>query len=350
MKTASLTSGLAVYSLALLPSPTASFNDIRVPSERAAVRHRLLQPASKPSYTLAYRTRIRTYTLMRLLHIAIDGRLSRTYHLDGPTPPYAILSHTWDRQEVAFEDFEILNNAEDTGAKCKTGWDRIRFCAQQAKRDALDYLWVDTCCIDKANNMELQQAINSMFCWYQNAKKCYVYLSDVEYNTSIGDSKSLRRWEPAFRKSRWFTRGWTLQELLGPASIAFYSKEGELLGDKQSLKDSIHEITKIPALALEGCPLSEFSIEERLSWIAKRTTMFKEDKVYCLLGIFGVYLPLIYGEGEAHATLRLIEGIQKQQARSGVNETQTLPSMSHAFTIILCQYKTELTILKRLHN
>jgi hypothetical protein len=310
MKTASLTSGLAVYSLALLPSPTASFNDIRVPSERAAVRHRLLQPASKPSYTLAYRTRIRTYTLMRLLHIAIDGRLSRTYHLDGPTPPYAILSHTWDRQEVAFEDFEILNNAEDTGAKCKTGWDKIRFCAQQAKRDALDYLWVDTCCIDKANNMELQQAINSMFCWYQNAKKCYVYLSDVEYNTSIGDSKSLRRWEPAFRKSRWFTRGWTLQELLGPASVAFYSREGDLLGEKQSLEDTIHEITQIPIEALQGTLLSDFSVTERFSWTRHRHTTREEDAVYCLLGIMGVSMPLIYGEGREHAMSRLLDELE----------------------------------------
>jgi hypothetical protein len=270
---------------------------------------------------------------MRLLYTANDGRVGLTSDLlNHHLLQYAILSHTWDGQEVLFKDFKNLYSAEDISAKSKTGWDKIRFCAQQAKRDGLDYFWVDTCCIDKSNNTELSEAINSMFCWYQNAARCYVYLSDVEYSTSTNDRESLRRWQPALRQSRWFTRGWTLQELLAPARVAFYSKEGKLLGDKQSLKDTIHEITKIPGDALLGRTLSDFSVEERLSWTAKRTTMFKEDKVYCLLGIFGVYLPLIYGEGEAHATLRLVEGIQKQQARSGVNETQTLPGMSHALT------------------
>ena len=104
-----------------------------------------------------------------------------------------------------------------------------------------------------------------MFRWYQNAKKCYVYLSDVEYNTSLGDKESSRRWKPAFRKSRWFTRGWTLQELLAPASVTFYSREGELLGDKHSLKVTIHEITGIPSNALSGKQVFDFSVAERFS-------------------------------------------------------------------------------------
>ena len=282
---------------------------------------------------------------MRLLYTASDGRLGWTDDLaDNQIPPYAILSHTWGGQEVAYKDLQNYKDIQEVDAKLKGGYQKIFFCAEQAKRDGLDHFWVDTCCIDKANNTELAEAINSMFRWYQNAKKCYVYLSDVE--SSILDVEG----ESAFKQSRWFTRGWTLQELLAPALVTFYSREGELLGDKQSLKDTIHEITGIPSDALSGKPVSKFSIEERLSWTAKRTTMFKEDKVYCLLGLFGVYLPLIYGEGEAHATLRLIEGIQKQQARSGINKTQTLPGMSCYLTLIPCRYKTELTIVKRLHN
>ncbi|EAT85426.2 hypothetical protein SNOG_06775 [Parastagonospora nodorum SN15] len=129
-----------------------------------------------------------------------------------------------------------------------------------------------------------------MFSWYQNAKKCYVYLSDVEYNTPDAESESSPRWKPAFRKSKWFNRGWTLQELLAPASVVFYSKEGDLLGDKQSLKDTIHEITGIPIEALQGSPLTDFSVAERFSWTEYRETTREEDAAYCLLGIFGIYI------------------------------------------------------------
>jgi hypothetical protein len=212
---------------------------------------------------------------------------------------------------VAYKDLQNYNNIQEVDAKLKGGYQKIFFCAEQAKRDGLKYFWVDTCCIDKSNSQELQEAINSMFRWYQNAKKCYVYLSDVKYNTSISDSKSSRRWKPAFRKSRWFTRGWTLQELLAPASVAFYSKEGELLGDKKSLKDTIHEITRIPSDALLGKQVSEFSVAERFSWAEARQTTRKEDGVYCLFGMFGCHLPLIYGEGKEKALKRLKKEIEE---------------------------------------
>jgi hypothetical protein len=248
---------------------------------------------------------------MRLLHIASDGTLrwAKEYIGNEKVPDYAILSHTWGDQEVIFNDLKNLDSAEDIGAESKAGWDKIRFCAQQTKRDSLDHFWVDTCCIDKSNSQELQEAINSMFRWYQNAKKCYVYLLDVECNTPDADGKSCRRWKPAFRKSRWFTRGWTLQELLAPASVAFYSKEGELLGDKQSLRDTIHEITGIPVGALLGTKLSDFSVDDRFSWAEKRQTTREEDKAYCLLGMFGVHLSLIYSEGEENAFRRLRDAV-----------------------------------------
>jgi hypothetical protein len=248
---------------------------------------------------------------MRLLYTADNGRLAWTDDLVGEQiPPYAILSHTWEGQEVAYKDLQNYRDIRDVDARLKGGYQKIFFCGAQAKRDGLDYFWVDTCCIDKANNTELSEAINSMFCWYQNAEKCYVYLSDVEYSTSNGDKESSRRWKPAFRQSRWFTRGWTLQELLAPASVAFYSKEEELLGNKQSLKDTIHEITGIPSDALTGKQMSEFSVAERFSWAEKRQTTRVEDGAYCLFGMFGCHLPLIYGEGREKALNRLKKEIE----------------------------------------
>ena len=246
---------------------------------------------------------------MRLLQCSDTGGFSPTKDfLDGEAlPPYAILSHTWeDGQEITYKDL-----MDDTG-KSKRGYDKIQFCGQQAERDGLEYFWVDTCCIDKSNHVEVQKAINSMFRWYQNAVKCYVYLSDVSIaKRKASDGVSEYTWEPAFRQSRWFARGWTLQELLAPNLVEFYSRERKKFGDKRSLKQQIHEITGIPDTALIGAPLSQFSEKERFSWIQCRQTKVEEDKAYSLLGIFDVEMPLRYGEGAASAFKRLDEEIDK---------------------------------------
>jgi hypothetical protein len=164
-----------------------------------------------------------------------------------------------------------------------------------------------------------------MFYWYQRAVKCYVYLSDVQVPAEVADASAFRiTWAETFRRSRWFRRGWTLQELLAPPTVEFFSKEGKRLGSRISLEQEIREITEIPIAVLRGQVISECSIEERMSWAANRTTTLKEDKVYCLLGIFGVFLPLIYGEGEAYATLRLKEEIQKRQEGRGTENLQDL--------------------------
>lgn len=194
----------------------------------------------------------------------------------------------------------------------KVGYNKIRFCGGQAIRDGLQYFWVDTCCIDKSNSTELQEAVNSMFRWYQNASKCYVYLSDVSIvEQEGGTSPSQCPWESAFRASRWFTRGWTLQELLAPNSVEFFSQEGKLLGNKKTLEQQIHEITRIAVAAIRGAPLSNFTVEERLLWAENRQTTREEDKAYSLLGIFNIYMPLIYGERREHAFRRLREEIEK---------------------------------------
>jgi hypothetical protein len=244
---------------------------------------------------------------------------------DEKPPPYAILSHTWitdqgESQEVTYQEL-ITESRKD-----KAGWEKLRFCADKAEADKLEYFWIDTCCIDKSTNAELSTAINSMYRWYEKSIKCYVYLTDVSLPTDAAETASLQAsWKDEFRQSRWFIRGWTLQELVAPNVVEFFSREGSLLGNKTSLIQEIYFITKIPVKALQGEPVANFSIEERMSWTIGRTTTWKEDKVYCLLGLFGVFLPLIYGEGETYANLRLREEIQK---RIGVQNFGSLRTMA----------------------
>ena len=246
---------------------------------------------------------------MRLLERKPNGDLVFREFTDRDVPAYAILSHTWlanNNEEVSFQDVEA-----GTG-KSKAGWGKIQFCADKAVADGLRYFWVDTCCIDKKNSTELSKAINSMFRWYQKAARCYVYLIDV----SAHDGKELPQqyvfhWEATFRKSRWFMRGWTLQELLAPTSVDFFSLEGERLGSKLLLEVIIHDITGIPRAALRGKPLDGFGRDERMSWASHRQTKEEEDQVYSLLGIFDVSMPLIYGEGKEKAYKRLQEGTEK---------------------------------------
>jgi hypothetical protein len=251
---------------------------------------------------------------MRLLQYN-DGDLSlTTFFADKIPQKYAILSHTWAAEEVTFEDLQKRTYRK------KAGYKKIRFCGEQARHDGLQYFWVDTCCIDKSSSAELTEAINSMFRWYENAAKCYVFLSDVSMTKRKARNRSSEYvWEAAFRASMWFKRGWTLQELLAPGSVEFFSRECKRLGDKKTLEREIHEITKIAISALRGASLSEFEVDERFSWAENRQTTRNEDKVYSLLGIFTVYMPLIYGEGRDNAFVRLREEIAKGLTRSACN-------------------------------
>jgi len=239
---------------------------------------------------------------MRLLTPKNHDEFNLREFFDDSIPRYAILSHTWrlDGEEVSFKDL-----TEGTGKK-KAGYSKIQFCGEQAANDGLQYFWVDTCCIDKSSSAELSEAINSMFLWYRNAAKCYVYLADV---STDGSDKLM--WESAFLESKWFSRGWTLQELLAPTLVEFFSLEGKQLGDKKSLERQIYERTAIAVEALQGSPLSNFAVAERMAWAAKRKTTRKEDGAYCLLGIFDIHMPLIYGEGREKAFNRLKEEIEK---------------------------------------
>jgi Heterokaryon incompatibility protein (HET) len=262
---------------------------------------------------------------MRLLRCKPDGGFELIKFDNDDLPPYAILSHTWAEEEVTYDELAAGDG------KNKAGYAKLRFCSERATKDGVSYFWVDTCCIDKRDSTELSAALNSMFRWYQRATKCYVYLSDVHVADEVVDAQAFRiTWEDAFRRGRWFSRGWTLQELLAPASVEFFSANGKQLGSKITLEREIHEITQIPIRALRKYNLREFSVDERMRWAAGRETTVKEDRAYCLLGIFGVFLPPIYGEGEQHALQRLKEEVQKRFGQLhglDVTNVHKIPSM-----------------------
>ncbi|KAF1817352.1 HET-domain-containing protein [Eremomyces bilateralis CBS 781.70] len=252
---------------------------------------------------------------MHLLKLDGNGRfILETFRATATIPPYAILSHTWgsDNDEVTFKDIW------DRAGKKKAGYQKLIFCEGQAKSDGLSYFWIDTCCINKADFTELSEAINSMFRWYRESTRCYVYLSDVPDRQNPAATEEL-----AFPNYRWFKRGWTLQELLAPSSVQFFSWKGKPLGSKKSREEEIRQITGIAIEALRGKPLSQFSPDERLLWAAKRQTTVEEDAAYCLLGIFDIQMPLIYGEGQKKALDRLKRKIQKSQ-----NQALTSPKQA----------------------
>ncbi|KAL8951248.1 MAG: hypothetical protein Q9222_002776, partial [Ikaeria aurantiellina] len=227
---------------------------------------------------------------MHLLQLSSDGSINRTTFHRRP-PPYAVLSHRWLDEEPTFQD------VTSGMGEAKAGYTKVEFCGKQAARDGLKYFWVDTVCIDKISSAELTEALNSMFRWYQEAAKCYILLADCTK-------------EVDFMNSEWFTRGWTLPELIAPKTVEFFSWNCKPLGSKSSLEGQIHFRTGIPVEVLRGHSLADFSIEERMSWVEDRETTREEDKAYCLLGIFDVFMPVIYGE-RSRAFTRLHDEIGK---------------------------------------
>lgn len=217
---------------------------------------------------------------------------------------YAILSHTWGSQEVTLADFLEKDKRTDS-----EGWRKIHRSCKVAVELNLDYIWIDTCCIDKTSSAELSEAINSMFQWYEKAEVCIAYLADVSSADDLTKDGS------QFAQCRWFSRGWTLQELIAPPEVHFYSQEWELVGTRTSLQEAITRVSLIPAVMLHTSgqrqSLDDFSIAEKMSWAASRQTTRPEDMAYCLLGLFDINMPLLYGEGRVKAFKRLQEEIIK---------------------------------------
>jgi hypothetical protein len=218
-------------------------------------------------------------------------------------PPYAILSHRWGKDEVSFE----LISSSLAAAEQTQGFQKIRYCAAQTKHDGLDWCWVDTCCIDKRSSSELSEAINSMYQWYQHAVCCYAYLEDV---TTFEN--------PDFTQSKWFSRGWTLQELIAPNELTFYDTFWVTIGEKKNLTRNIFQRCGIREDILRGAaPVDSASIAQRMQWASSRNTSRVEDIAYCLMGIFDINMPLLYGEGRKAFT-RLQEEIIKRSADQSI--------------------------------
>lgn len=260
-----------------------------------------------------------------------------------PPEPYAILSHTWGENEVLFDDINRLLNGDDAQNAPTAAWSKVWKSCEIAASMGLTYIWIDTCCIDKTSSAELSEAINSMFRWYEEAQVCLAFLSDVPsiadgengedsdnhyVNAHSADGEELDdkdghsatstvdRYDK-FRRSRWFVRGWTLQELIAPHNVTFYSDDWQEIGTRHFLTHVINEITGVPDSVLlsrfgerRAC-LDDICVAERMRWASNRSTTRPEDVAYCLLGLFDINMPLLYGEGEAKAFKRLQEEIIK---------------------------------------
>jgi hypothetical protein len=281
---------------------------------------------------------------------------------DNEIPEYAILSHTWGADEVSYQELVWINRikaftasydtpsssvaslsstqddqssvmltAMETMLRTSTsfatnlsgvkeedllkrqGYAKIVNAAKEAQNLGFQYIWIDTCCIDKSSSAELQEAINSMYRWYSDAEICIVYLEDV-WPPSAGPDETRTASEVArhaFESSRWTKRGWTLQEVVAPVICRFYLRDWRLLGEKEEYIRELSAATSIPVFVLEDRrSVSEVSVAERMSWAAHRQTTRTEDLAYCLLGLFDIQMPLLYGEG-SKAFIRLQEEILK---------------------------------------
>lgn len=324
---------------------------------------------------------------MRLLNV--KTLKLESYHHAETTPPYAILSHVWEEEEVTFqdidesvlgEDFRELQNrftqlekqfnnlrqlvaesaynvsastsdqssashmesssTEIRGqtslsssppespalarAKRLKGWSKLQGCCHEADRFGLHHVWIDTCCIDKSNSSELSEAINSMFAWYRDAELCLAYLSDA---SDVKDA-----FDPT-RPSKWFSRGWTLQELVAPRKMLFFQRDWEPLGTRLYLDYRIEQITTIPVVVLEngitGKYDQEFSIATKMSWAAQRETTRSEDRAYSLMGLFQVNMPTLYGEGGESAFQRL-----QSEVFAASGDHSTLAWCSNQFRVL----------------
>ncbi|TGJ88439.1 hypothetical protein E0Z10_g383 [Xylaria hypoxylon] len=254
-------------------------------------------------------------------------RLLKTGHQNWT---YAILSHTWisPKDEITYQDFKQRKGDIENDIFKQRGWAKLKRYCDRAARDGWEWAWMDTCCIDKTNPADTQEAINAMFRWYQNAGICYAYLEDVDVNITNGDfpmdldlddiaGKDHVADRTSFRhmalkafliKAKWFTRGWTLQELLAPPYLVFVDREWRRIGTREHWADEIKEASRIDARHLISFNPTDFtscSIAMRLSWASCRDTTVEEDETYSLLGLFGISLPLIYGEGRLRAFNRL---------------------------------------------
>ncbi|KAH8898943.1 HET-domain-containing protein [Thozetella sp. PMI_491] len=240
----------------------------------------------------------------------INGSSLQLEYFPSPEDvPYAILSHTWGDDEVSFQDMADLDAASG-----KAGWAKIEKTCEMAVNDGYSYAWVDTCCIDKSSSAELSEAINSMFLWYLKSAVCYAYLEDLPAappNDGSDEWQDPARLRAYLAPCRWFTRGWTLQELVAAKNILFYNSSWDFVASKRFLEPVLADITGVDSIVLEdNDTLPEIPVGKKISWVSRRQTKRVEDMAYCILGILDVNLPPLYGEG-SKAFVRLQEELAK---------------------------------------
>ena len=298
---------------------------------------------------------------------------------DSNTPEYAILSHRWGAEEASFQDLEQhLHQKERVSPSPKQtvqdpfegheGFAKIKKCCAVALKDDFKWVWIDTCCIDKKSSAELTEAINSMYARYEDATVCYAYLVDVELQANLDMTM------PQIRASSWFTRGWTLQELLAPGNVQFFDKTWAYLGNRDEMADIISDITGIesqyllPAPQLYSTPHKrctkavdcgghppysrlatsgrwEPSVATRMSWASRRVISRIEDMAYCLLGIFHVNMPLLYGEG-----MKAFTRLQHEIIKQSNDDSFFVWTADQGFTGILAKWPSNFANSRYVHE
>ncbi|KAK4503204.1 hypothetical protein PRZ48_006632 [Zasmidium cellare] len=253
---------------------------------------------------------------MRLLNVH-----TRTLHEFSSEPPaFLITSHTWENEEVQqweLDDLESVRRMKPKSAK------KIDVFLDHAAKAGYDWMWMDTICIDQTNDEEVSAAVNAMYQWYEGAAVCLAYLSDVSLASSGG-------WGEQFKASKWFTRGWTLQELLAPRNVIFLDKNGQRLGSlhDEKILGLVEETTGIPPdILTHKTPVHKAPVAQRMAWAAQRRTKRPEDIAYSLLGIFGVNTKLSYGEGAERAFVRLQEEILRMTDDPSIFAWRMVPGM-----------------------
>ncbi|CAJ2509471.1 Uu.00g144970.m01.CDS01 [Anthostomella pinea] len=223
--------------------------------------------------------------------------------------PYVLLSHRWFPTEMTFGDMPafVANGLRAPPEKARSATKVRGACAQvrawRHNQKPIDYAWLDTVCINKTDPGETSETINSMYRWYKAATVCFVYLYDHPHDRGPFSSMT---------DSDWFTRGWTLQELVAPTALEFFYQDWRHLGNRKECSAELSPGTGIARGILEvGGPIGKTSISHRMSWFSDRTTTKGEDEAYCLMGLFGVNMPTLYGEGSQGAFRRLQEEIMK---------------------------------------
>ncbi|KAF2162650.1 hypothetical protein M409DRAFT_68951 [Zasmidium cellare ATCC 36951] len=254
----------------------------------------------------------------------INTSTHRLTEVFGQVPRFAILSHRWypHEQEVSFKEYRKSLKMHSLGHQKIS-----QFCAL-AQRNGFEWAWVDTCCVDKRSSAELSEAINRMYSWYEQAEVCYAFLGDVQ---SID-----------WKKSDWWHRGWTLQELIAPQRVFFFDRDCQEISNKKSMADGIENISGIPvAILRHEKPLTAWTVAQKMAWAARRSTTRIEDRAYSLLGLFKINMPLLYGEGRNAFQRLQIAILQKYPDESifawhnGVDQSRSVLIQELPCTIVL---------------